>query len=1282
MAILEVDDFVSRYPDDIPTLLEMLRTRTSGGVAVVGCDDTNLRTRLLDYLRRRLEADGVYLFSYEVSDKDTNLVRRLSELTQQPRFKNLEISGQYRAIVLFVYGVEKFNTEERGKFIRLLNFLRERLLMVGRPVVLWGSSTFVAELARLAPDFWNHKDHYFSFAARRRPPADTADLYANLPPIRRYLRRLVEDRDYAIWKDLYLPLKAKRTADLSELSLRHTLTYEELRQIAPLFPTTESFSENDFVFHQGEPGHKCYIIVSGEVEVTVTNALGEPVIINRLSKGDFFGEIGVLKKTPRTATVRTTQPAKFVTFTHEALPMLNTRAPAVLDILTEIAQRRLERRNLGTDEMVSPLRRFALEGANLIRQASLDVRELIANDHRSIILGEAGAGKTTVLRRLALETAEQSEDLLESNEVIVMPVFLRLNALVPQKTVESLILDLFHNYSIPEYQTEADVRALLNGDAEHAIHSCLFLLDGLNEMPHPAQTRPELNRFLRQYAQHRFVVSCRTDDYIALRGFRTALLQRLGDADIEAFLVNYLRAEKGRRVAREIYSDPQLEDLAQSPLALSMLAQIARRSHEALPKNRGALFEAFTNELLERSDSEWWQLLGPTDFQVPLDLRRRVLARLGLTMHETEAWTFAADKWLALIHEVLEAYYKDHDDVASVKSETIDEEIKLSGLIRFSRNPDRVEFTHQTYQEFFAALAQRDSDHNLEPILQDPDLRRHWQGPIILLYGIAHDTASLYATILGDDNNYARIWLGAQCLTNSDEDLAIALNRLERLLSLQQHFALLFSVGLASRQLGRYPEALSYLHMALEESPGSAEVQFELGSLYRQVEQYERTITHLEQAIRLRSDFVDAYNQLGLAYHDQQKYVEALTVFKAATQLEPHNPYHFYNLGALQKTLRAYIPARESFRTALALKDDYSEAKAQLDILEKALTTGVVQVLDKIPLLSKLSLEQSVLLANRIRVVEYQAGQIVFHMGELGDTFYIVEAGKVELLTRDGTIQRLGPGDVFGEIALLRSLPRTSTTRVLNDTRLLAISRADFETILTRYPAISHDLAETSSLRLVHERPLGRRIQPGRFYDPGYIAELTQQSEVTVLMGDIHGSTFLTSAIGPELMVAFLDEYLLRMSTLIVKAGGALDKSLGDSVMGVFGNTPGGHTEDSVRAALLAAFEMRQAYFTLREEWQRAHIEFSQTGMGIGISTGKVKTGTVGPDATMVGPAVNLTSKLSKLAIKGRTESEIYVDGRTHQLVGDGFDTELLDMDYTRRKVGVDLEAYRVIQRR
>ena len=57
----------------------------------------------------------IYIFNYEVGPKDTNLVRSLSELTEHSRFKNLELTGKYQSIVIFVYGIEKFNIEQTAE---------------------------------------------------------------------------------------------------------------------------------------------------------------------------------------------------------------------------------------------------------------------------------------------------------------------------------------------------------------------------------------------------------------------------------------------------------------------------------------------------------------------------------------------------------------------------------------------------------------------------------------------------------------------------------------------------------------------------------------------------------------------------------------------------------------------------------------------------------------------------------------------------------------------------------------------------------------------------------------------------------------------------------------------------------------------------------------------------------------------------------------------------------------------------------------------------------------
>ena len=82
-------------------------------------------------------------------------------------------------------------------------------------------------------------------------------------------------------------------------------------------------------------------------------------------------------------------------------------------------------------------------------------------------------------------------------------------------------------------------------------------------------------------------------------------------------------------------------------------------------------------------------------------------------------------------------------------------------------------------------------------------------------------------------------------------------------------------------------------------------------------------------------------------------------------------------------------------------------------------------------------------LALELERVTFAPGEAVVVMGEAGDRFYMIEEGTVHV-TAPGVDVRLGPGEWFGEIALLRDVPRTATVRAVSDVRLFALERDDF----------------------------------------------------------------------------------------------------------------------------------------------------------------------------------------------------------------------------------------------
>jgi predicted MFS family arabinose efflux permease len=129
----------------------------------------------------------------------------------------------------------------------------------------------------------------------------------------------------------------------------------------------------------------------------------------------------------------------------------------------------------------------------------------------------------------------------------------------------------------------------------------------------------------------------------------------------------------------------------------------------------------------------------------------------------------------------------------------------------------------------------------------------------------------------------------------------------------------------------------------------------------------------------------------------------------------------------------AFLPALAlvSWR-ALARIDAESPVPAKLDLLER------------IPIFSSLPAPTLERLASDLETVPAAAGTVVIRQGDHGERFYIVESGRLRVSLDGSPGRELGPGDSFGEIALLRDVPRTATVEAVTDTQLQALGREAF----------------------------------------------------------------------------------------------------------------------------------------------------------------------------------------------------------------------------------------------
>lgn len=141
---------------------------------------------------------------------------------------------------------------------------------------------------------------------------------------------------------------------------------------------------------------------------------------------------------------------------------------------------------------------------------------------------------------------------------------------------------------------------------------------------------------------------------------------------------------------------------------------------------------------------------------------------------------------------------------------------------------------------------------------------------------------------------------------------------------------------------------------------------------------------------------------------------------------------------------------------------------------------------------------------------------------------------------------------------------------------------------------------------------------------------------VTILLADLRGFTSITATLPAGTVIAMLNRCLGRMSEIVSRHHGVIDKFMGDSIMVLFG-TPVEHPDD-VQRALTCAIEMQLAMTELNNQDRPEGIP--ELFMGIGINTGNVMAGKFGSnfysEYTVIGDEVNLTSRIEAFTLRGQ----------------------------------------------
>jgi adenylate cyclase len=259
---------------------------------------------------------------------------------------------------------------------------------------------------------------------------------------------------------------------------------------------------------------------------------------------------------------------------------------------------------------------------------------------------------------------------------------------------------------------------------------------------------------------------------------------------------------------------------------------------------------------------------------------------------------------------------------------------------------------------------------------------------------------------------------------------------------------------------------------------------------------------------------------------------------------------------------------------------------------------------------------------------------------------------RVSILTSDAMVDpRFGAGDSirFHGIRSAMCAPLWNKDEVIGIihvdspmlTNCFTVNDLDVLTALANYAAVAVERARLNQKIVAEEK---KRERLGRFLSPQVANRILAASdhgaelgapevrEVSILFADISGFTSMSETMSPSSVALLLNDYLSRMTDVIFKYEGTLDKYIGDAIMAVFGAPL--DMPDHATRAIKAALEMQERL----AEWNADRKEGPAFRIRIGINSGNAVAGEIGSinkkEYTVLGDTVNTASRLESAVAK------------------------------------------------
>ncbi|MEU9609412.1 NACHT domain-containing protein [Streptomyces sp. NPDC048057] len=372
------------------------------------------------------------------------------------------------------------------------------------------------------------------------------------------------------------------------------------------------------------------------------------------------------------------------------------------------------------------------------------VEELLGRSERTLLRGEAGAGKTTLVWWLAAHAACDT----------LPPELDRLGGLVPLVVPLRSVRAAGQGFPTPDRLAHAaglPVGPAPDGWAERVLGSgrALLLVDGLDELPQSERSRARswLTGLLARFPGTHCLATVRPGAvetaWLTGEGFTDLLLLPMSDTDIAVFVGAWHRAaRKGhttvecerldgleQRLLREFDGNRVLRDLARTPLLCAVICALHRKRHGRLPHTRWELYRATLDMLLGKRDHERG-IDAPEGLTIGVEEHKLLLQHIAVWLVRCGQTQFTADDAVRQIERAIA--YMPQVRAQGSAHQILAHLVNRSGLLQ-QRTGDTIQFIHRTFQDYLAAkeLAENDSIGELVNRAED----EQWRDVILLSVG-------------------------------------------------------------------------------------------------------------------------------------------------------------------------------------------------------------------------------------------------------------------------------------------------------------------------------------------------------------------------------------------------------------------------------------------------------------------------------------------------------------------------------------------------------------------